>query len=155
MALVRIRYKGLSDVRAISVKDAEKHGVKLSEDLVWDHQGENAGGPIAGIKRPKFPNASRGIVVDGLSDELLKILRDEGTFTVSEIKDDNTDGDDIITGEALDDTGSRVVDATSGQSTTRGGSNADDDPVPSGTLSGGTAATTTGTTGNAGSGRST
>lgn len=128
MALVRVRYKGLSDVRAISVKDAEKHGVTLSQDLVWDNVGEELGGPIPGIKRPKFANASRGLVIDGLSDDLLKVLRDEGTFTVSEIKDDNTDGDDIITGQALDDTGQAVVDSTTGQKT--GKSNADADPAP-------------------------
>lgn len=115
MALVRIRYKGLSDVRVISVKDAEKHGVTLSQDLVWDNIGSVAGGEIGDFKRPKHPNAARGIVVDGLSDELLKILRDEGTFTISEIKDDNTDGDDIVTGQPLDDTGSAVVDSTTGQ----------------------------------------
>ncbi len=155
MALVRIRYKGLSDVRAISVKDAERHGVTLSEDLVWDHIGEEAGGPVPGIKRPKKANASRGIVVDGLSDDLLKVLRDEGTFTISEIKDDNTDGDEIITGQPLDDTGSAVVDSTTGQKSQKGGSNADADPVPSGTLSGGSSTDTAGTTGTAGSGRST
>lgn len=137
MALVRIRYKGLSDVRAITVKDAEKHGVALSQDLVWDHVGGVAGGQVVeGIKRPDFPNAARGIVVDGLSDELLKVLKAEGTFTVTEIKDDNTDGDDIITGEPLDDTGNAVVDATTGQRSTRGDGDADADPVPSGTKAG-------------------
>lgn len=115
MALVRIKYKGLSDVRAITVKDAEKHGVTLSGDLVWDHVGGIAGGQIVeGIKRPDHANASRGIVVDGLSDELLKILRDEGTFTVSEVKDDLSDGEDIITGKPLDDTTGAVVDSTTG-----------------------------------------
>ncbi len=116
MALVRVRYKGLSDVRAITVKDAEKHGVKLSQDLVWDHVGARVGGQVVpGIKRPELPNASKGIVIDGLSDELLEVLRKEATFTVSEIKDDNTDGDDIIKGEPLDDSGNTVVDATKGQ----------------------------------------
>jgi hypothetical protein len=119
MALVRIRYKGLSDVRSISVKDAEKHGVKLSDDLVWDNVGEANGGKISGVKRPKHANAARGIVVDGLSDELLQVLKDEGTFTITEVKDDNTDGDDIVTGSALDDTGATVKDATSGQVSTR------------------------------------
>jgi len=128
MALYRIRYKGLSDVRSISVKDAEKHGIKLSQDLVWDNQGENVGGPVPGIKRPKNANP-RGVVVDGLSDEFLDVLRKEGTFTVTEIKDDNTEGDEIITGEALDDTGDVVRDTTSGQESVKGEKNADADPV--------------------------
>jgi hypothetical protein len=120
MALVRIRYKGLSDVRAITVKDAEKHGVTLSQDLVWDHVGGVAGGQVVeGIKRPDYPNAARGIVVDGISDELLKVLKDEGTFTVSEVKDDKTDGEEIIVGQPLDDTGSAVVDTTTGQKSTK------------------------------------
>lgn len=114
MALVRIRYKGLSDVRVISVKDAEKHGVKISQDLVWDNLGENADGPLDGIKRPKDPNNVRGIVVDGLSDALLDVLKKEGTFTVTEVKDDLSDGENVITGEPLDDTTGAVVDATTG-----------------------------------------
>jgi len=126
MALVRIRYKGLSDVRAITVKDAEAYGVKLSQDLVWDHVGSRAAGDIPGVKRPANANARRGIVVDGLSDELLSVLRAEGTFTISEITDDGSDGDDIITGEPLDDTGSAVVDTTTGQRSVAGESNSGD-----------------------------
>lgn len=151
MALMRIKYKGLSDVRAITKKDAERHGVKLSEDLVWDHVGGHAGGQVVpGIKRPDFPNASRGIVVDGLSEELLDVLKKEGTFTVTEIKDDGTDGDNVITGEPLDDTGSTVVDTTTGQTTSAGEANADADPVPTGSEAGGTTPT-----GRTGKGRST
>lgn len=137
MALVRIRYKGLSDVRAITVKDAEAHGVKLSQDLVWDHVGSHVGGEIAEVKRPTHPNSSRGIVVDGLSDALLTVLRKEGTFTVTAIEDDNADGEDIITGEPLDDTGSAVVDATTGQRSEK-------PDVPSGTKAGGSTARGTG-----------
>jgi hypothetical protein len=131
MALFRIRYKGLSDVRSISVKDAEKHGVQLSEDMVWDNAGSVVGGEMAGINRPKHSNKARGIVVEGLSDELLKVLRDEGTFTISEIKDDNTEGDPIVTGSALDDTGSVVRDGTTGQETSKGDPDANADPVAS------------------------
>lgn len=116
MALVRIRYKGLSDVRVISVKDAEKHGVTMSKDLIWDNVGALAGGEVAGVKRPQFSNAARGIVVDGMSDELLAVLKAEGTFTVTEVKDDKTDGEDVIVGEPLDDTQNAVTvtDATTG-----------------------------------------
>lgn len=118
MALFRIRYKGLSDVRAITKKDAKALGVNLSADLVWDHVGAVRGGQIAEVKRPDYPNAAKGIFVDGLSDDLLDLLRSEGTFTVTEIKDGESgpeDGDEIITGERIDDTGSVVRDTTSGQ----------------------------------------
>lgn len=156
MALVRVRYKGLSDVRVISVKDAESVGVKLSQDLVWDQQGEAAGAVIPGVKRPKFPNAAKGIVIDVQSDDLMKMLKDEATFTVSEVKDDGNDGEEIITGEVLDDTGSTVVASATGQRSSAGEPNADADPVPSGTKAGGTTPTgTTGTTGTRGRGRST
>lgn len=116
MALVRVRYKGLSDVRAISVKDAEEAGVKLSEDLVWDNQGGAYGAPISGIKRPKQPNNHKGILIE-MSDELEQLLRREGTFTITEVdKDTMQDKDEnIVTGSAVDDTGDTVIDATTGQ----------------------------------------
>jgi hypothetical protein len=110
MALVRIRYKGLSDVRIITVKDAERHGVKLDKDLVWDSVGQAYGGQL------RFPNTATGVVVDGLSDELEKVLRAEGTFTITEVnKGDLSDGQEIVSGQALDDTGNVVKDATTGQ----------------------------------------
>lgn len=130
MALVRIRYKGLSDVRVITKQDLEQFGIKTDQDLVWDNVGAARGG------RLDAPNARRGLVVDGLSDDLLAALRSEGTFTISEIKDDGTDGDDIIVGEPLDDTGA-VHDLTTGQKTGKA--------VPSGTAAGAT--TPTGSTG--------
>lgn len=120
MALMKIRYKGLSDVRVISVKDAEKHGIKLSQDLVWDHVGGVAGGQVIdGVKRPDWPNAAQGILVDGLSDDLLTVLRQEGTFTISEVKDGGTEGEPIVTGAALDDTGNVVRDTTTGQTSVK------------------------------------
>jgi hypothetical protein len=113
MALMRIRYKGLSDARVISAKDAEAHGVSLSHDLIWDNVGKARGGLLS------RPNTNDGVVVDGLSDELLKVLKDEGTFTITEITKDGLEGQTVITGEALDDTGSTVVDKTSGQKSTK------------------------------------
>lgn len=116
MALVRVRYKGLSDVRAITVEDLKAHGIEMSKDLIWDSQGAAVGGQtVPGVERPKFPNAARGIVIDSPSDVLLALLEREGTFTVTEITDDKADGEEIITGAPLDDTGSAVVDSTTGQ----------------------------------------
>ena len=130
MTLYRIKYKGLSDVRSISVEDAKRHGVELSSDLVWDRYGAKSDGQIAGIKRPDYPTPERGIVVDGLSESLLKVLRDEGTFTVTEVKEDMSDGEDVITGKPLDDTGSAVKDATTGQVSVKGSTDPNADPVP-------------------------
>jgi hypothetical protein len=132
MTLYRIKYKGLSDVRSISVEDAKRHGVELSQDLVWDRYGYASDGQIAGINRPKFPTPSSGLVVDGLSEDLLKVLRAEETFTVSEVKEDLSDGEEIITGKPLDDTANVVVDATSGQKSVKGERDPNVDPVPTG-----------------------
>lgn len=128
MALFRIKYKGLSDVRVISVKDAEKHGVKLSADLVWDHVGGLRGGQVVtDVTRPDHPNANRGILVENLSDDLMKVLKNEGAFTVSEVKDGNVEGEEIITGEAVDDTAGVVRDTTTGQTSVN--PDADVDPA--------------------------
>jgi hypothetical protein len=92
-----VYYKGLSDVRLISKKDLEPHGLTLDKDLRWD-----ARTPAINIDAP---------------DELIKILKGEGTFTVSEIKDDGTIGDDLVTATISDDTvtSAKVVDADTGQ----------------------------------------
>jgi hypothetical protein len=101
MALVKIRYKGLSDVRIISSDDLKARGINVDKDLVWSHQDGSA---------------SRGIMVDGLSEELLNALRTEGTFTITEVdKDTKVEKEDIIVGKPLDDTGSTVTDSTTGQ----------------------------------------
>lgn len=130
MSLYRIKYKGLSDVRSISVKDAERSGVKLSGDLVWDRYGHQRDGHIAGINRPKHANIDQGILVEGLSEDFLTMLRKEGTFTVTEVKEDAPEGEPIIKGEPLDDTGSTVKDLTTGEESTKGDRDPNADPVP-------------------------
>lgn len=98
MAKVRVYYKGLSDVREISKKHlSEAHGIDVSEDLVWS-------------------NLKPAINID-INDELLAVLKNEGTFKISEIQDDGTIGDDIVTATVKDDTvtAATVVDADTGQ----------------------------------------
>lgn len=105
MALVKIRYKGLSDVRIISADDLKARGIKVDKDLVWDH---------------RDGSADRGLMVDGLSDELLHALESEGTFTITEVdKETKVEKGDIIVGSPVDDTGTTVTDATTGQTSTK------------------------------------
>lgn len=98
MAKARVRYKGFSDVREITSKQLEALGVAVSKDLVWDSSNGKA------------------INID-LNDELEAILRNEGTFTISEIKDDGSLGEEFVTATVADDTvtASKVVDGNTGQ----------------------------------------
>ncbi len=97
MARVRVRYKGLSDERIITQKDLEPLGISIDRDLVWAGHG-------------------RALTID-MTDELEAVLRREGTFSISEIKDDNTAGDEVVKATISDDTvnASEVVDKTTGQ----------------------------------------
>jgi hypothetical protein len=103
MALIRVKYKGLSDVREMSQKDLEGAGVSLSAGLRWDHT-----------------NRHSGVLVENPSDRLLEIFKDEGTFTVSKDAEQG-EGEEIIEGKPLDDTGGVVTDATSGRQSTPDG----------------------------------
>lgn len=105
MALTRVRYKGLSDVRVMSQEDLFGAGVSLSSGLQWDSS-----------------NVVNGILIEDPSERLMEILQQEGTFTVTEVdSDDNTDGEEIITGQPLDDTGPTIVDTTAGRASTPDG----------------------------------
>jgi len=99
MALMKVRYKGLSDVRVFSQSDLKKHNVDVSRDVVF--------------------SAENGWAVhfDGLSKGLEKILRDAGTFTISEVKD----GAESVKVEAVksDDIADTVTDTTSGQTSVK------------------------------------
>lgn len=102
MALTRVRYKGLSDVREMSQEDLFGAGVSLSAGLVWNDS-----------------NKVNGILIEDPSERLLEIFTQEGTFTVTEVnEDDNTDGEEIVTGQPLDDTGNTVIDTTANRAST-------------------------------------
>lgn len=98
MAKVRARYKGISDVREFTQKQLREHGVEVDRDLVF-HRGNGF-----------------ALNIDA-TDDLVAILRNEGTFTLSEITDDNQIGDDIITSSVTDDTAvaGKVADGNTGQ----------------------------------------
>lgn len=97
MAKVQVRYKGLSDERIITQKDLKDRNIKVDRDLVLNSRN--------GWQQ----------VIDA-TDDLVKLLRDQVGFTVSEVKDDGSVGGDIITAEQVDDTAdSTIHDTTTGQ----------------------------------------
>lgn len=101
MAKAKVRYKGFSDVREFKRKDLAQHGVAVDRDLVFSRQNAFA------------------MNID-LNDELEAILRNEGTFTISEIKDDDQIGGDIVKATVHDDTATadKAVDGNTGQEET-------------------------------------
>lgn len=142
MSLHRVQYKGLSDIREMSKKDLKDAGVDVGASLVWDK-----------TRNGRLPS----VYLQDISDRMMEILKEEGTFTVTEIDQETMQeqgGEPIVVGEALDDTGNIVVDGTTGQRSAAGESDPDADPVPS-VASGGEGAGTGSATGSTGSGRST
>lgn len=143
MSLHRVVYKGLSDIREMSKKDLAAAGVDVGADLKWDKTTHG--------HRP-------AVYLQDISDRMLEILKEEGTFTVTEIDEETMreqGAEPIMVGEAIDDTGSVVRDGTTGQRSSAGEPDANADPVPSGAGSGatGSASGSTGRGSSAGSGR--
>lgn len=104
MSLVKVRYKGLSDVRVMSKADLAAAGVGVSGQLKWDR-------------------TNRWVqYVENPSDALLEVLAAEGTFTVEEVDAETKKTvKHFVQGQELDDTGATVVDGTTGQKSTRKG----------------------------------
>lgn len=103
MSLVKVRYRGASDVREMGKKDLADAGVQVDGLLRW----ERKNGWAVHVKDP--------------SDRLLEIFKEEGTFTVEEV--DEETGQQVktfITASKSDDTGATVVDGTTGQVSTAG-----------------------------------
>lgn len=115
MALVKVRYKGLSDIREMSKKDLAAAGVGVDGDLYWE--------PRVG---------KREVFIEDPSDRLMEIFKDEGTFTVTDVSDgdDKPEDEAIIKGEALDDTGNTVRDLTTGQESVRPEDQGENPAVP-------------------------
>lgn len=94
---IRVRYKGIADHRIITAKDVEPHGIVLDRDLSW-----NRG------------NLFR-LDIEA-NDKLEEILRHDGAFTVTKLKDDGTEEVEVQA-TATDDEGDTIVDAESGATT--------------------------------------
>jgi len=106
MAVHKVTYKGLSDIRIMTKKElADQQGIGMEGDLVWD---KTKHGPVPFI------------FIEDASDELLSLFRSEGTFTVQEVDESGApQGTPVVKGAPLDDTGSTVVDKTKGTTSTR------------------------------------
>lgn len=72
MALVAVRYKGLSDIREITKKQWLAEDVAVSKDTVWDR-------------------SNRFTVYVDATDRMMEVFKQEEHFQVSEVTDDNTE----------------------------------------------------------------
>lgn len=116
MALMRVRYKGLSDWRQMSVKDLAGVGIGINGDLLWDASNRKT------------------IYIKDPSEDLLEIFKSEGTFNVEEVDEKGNplpEGTPLIEHDVLrlDDTGATIVDVNSGQVSTKSGSDVDADAL--------------------------
>lgn len=101
MSLVKVRYKGLSDVRVMSKRDLASAGVEVDGELRWE------------------PKNHHTVHIDGMSERLEEVLRNEGTFTIEEVDEETGKTvKTIVKGKPVDDTGATVVDGTTGQTST-------------------------------------
>lgn len=102
MALMRVRYVGLSDIRAMSADDLRAAGVGVDKDMEWNPQNRHT------------------LIVSDPSEDLLSLFRAEGTFQVEEVDKETGQkvGDDIVSGKPLDDTGDTLVDGVTGETST-------------------------------------
>lgn len=100
MAKVKIRYRGIADVRIISAKDLRTRGVDVPRDLVFN----------------RLNGWSMNI---DATDTLLDIIKAEGSFRVEALTDDGLPGQEILTVTRPDDTGETIKDATTGSTTTK------------------------------------
>ena len=104
MALMQVRYRGLSDFREMSKEDLAGAGVHVDSDLRWNRLGS--------------------VYIEDPSEDLLALFQREGTFDVSEVDaQGRPEGDLIIKHEAVkaDDTGATVKDGVTGQVSTKPG----------------------------------
>jgi hypothetical protein len=103
MALMRVRYQGLSDVREMSKKDLASAGVHLDSGLQWKRNGS--------------------VIIKDPSEDLLDLLKNEGTFKVEEVdeKGQSLGSEPIIEHTKVDDTADTVVDGNTGQKSTKPG----------------------------------
>lgn len=98
MALIRVRYKGIADVREITAKQLkDNNGVIVDNDMVW--------------------NRANGfsVVVDA-NDRLEEVLREQGHFTISTV--DDAGGEKVVAKASdPDNEGDILVDGDTGATT--------------------------------------
>lgn len=102
MALMRVRYNGLSDRREMSKKDLADVGIHMEQGLAWNRNGS--------------------VLIKDPSDDLLALFKAEGTFKVEEVDEKGqTTGEPIIEHTKVDDTGDTVIDGNTGQKSVKPG----------------------------------
>lgn len=93
MANVKVRYKGMSDVRVLPADQLKERGVTgIEEDL-------------------EFKPENMWSLTVPMSDELEAILRQDGAFTIEPVKDDGStdESNPEVTATGNDDTASAAV----------------------------------------------
>jgi hypothetical protein len=98
MALIKVRYKGIADVREITAKQLkDNNNVIVDNDMVW-HRGNGF-----------------SVVVDA-NDRLEEVLREQGHFTISALTD--AGGETVVsTASDPDNEGDVLVDGDTGATT--------------------------------------
>lgn len=103
MATMKVKYVGLSDIREITVNQLAAVGVTVDRDMVWTRR--TILDPIVYLESP--------------SDELLEVLKAEGTFVVEEVDaaTKRSVGDELVKSEPskADDTDKgKLIDGNTG-----------------------------------------
>jgi hypothetical protein len=95
MALIEVKYKGMSDERIITKKNWEQEGVSVPVDTVWN-------------------SANRHTLVIDATDRMVEVLRAQGHFQIGEVKDDNS-VQTLFVAEDPERQADIVVDGSTGQ----------------------------------------
>lgn len=99
MAFMKVRYKGLADVRQLSAKDVkDSSGIEMDNDVTWSAANNNA-------------------VVMDVSPQMEELLRAQGHFSLSALKDDGSEGEVVATATDTSNEGDVLVDGTTGAKT--------------------------------------
>jgi hypothetical protein len=78
MALMKVQYVGISDVRQILPSELKAHGVAIDKKIVWDHYNQYS------------------VVLD-VNERFEQILRDQGHFTLTAVDNDGKDVEVVAT----------------------------------------------------------
>ena len=101
MALMKVRYKGIADVRIIHAKDVkDAHGVEMDRDVEWSR-------------------ANNFAVVMDVSPQMEEILRAQGHFSLHALKDDGSESEVVATATDPGNEGDVIADSTTGAKTTK------------------------------------
>lgn len=99
MALMKVRYKGIADVRILHARDVkEAHGITMDNDVTWSRTNNFA-------------------VVMDVSPQMEEVLRAQGHFSLHALKDDGSESEVVAVATDPDNEGDQIVDSASGTKT--------------------------------------